>query len=119
MQKNFVCLICGENISLQIDLNKLTISTDCKNRHHFRDMPFVEYYKFLPNSKKNEHNINNKYIFYCYVCQKNINLSNIEQHNGHDGIKLSVDEFLSKRDYIEFKRNKINTNFDKELPLYF
>ena len=115
MQKNFVCLICGEKISLQIDLNKLTISTDCKNRHHFRDMPFVEYYKFLPNSNINKQNLKNKYIFYCFVCQENINLSNIEQHNGHDGIKLSMDEFLSKTDYIEFKRSKINSNFNKEL----
>ena len=114
MQKNFLCLICGENISFQIDLNKLTISTDCKNRHHFRDMPFNDYYKYLPNSTINVKN-NNEYIFYCFICQKNVKLSNIKEHNGHDGLKLSINEFLSKTECIEFSRNIINCNFDKEL----
>ena len=115
MQKNFVCLICGENVSLQIDLNKLTVSTDCKNRHHFREINFNDYYKFLPNSNLKEHNKTDRYVFYCYICQKNINLSNIKEHNGHDGIKLSLDEFLSKGDCIEFNNNILKNNFDKEI----
>ena len=114
MQKNFACLICGENISIQIDLNKLNISTDCKNKHHFREMPFNDYYKFLPHSKYKE-NKNNEYIFYCFICQQNVNLANIGQHNGHDGIKLSINEFLSKTDCIEFNKNIMNNNFDKQL----
>ena len=114
MQKNFLCLICGENISFQMDLNKLTISTDCRNRHHFRDMPFNDFYKYLPNSNINIKN-HNENIFYCFICQKNVSLSNIKEHNGHDGLKLSINEFLSKTDCIEFNRNIINCNFDKEL----
>ena len=44
MTKKIICLICGENISMQIDLDELTISTDCKNDHHFRKIPFNTYY---------------------------------------------------------------------------
>ena len=42
-----ICLTCGENVAVQIDLNKLSISTDCKNEHHFRHIPFNIYYNFL------------------------------------------------------------------------
>ena len=115
MLKNFVCLVCGENISIQIDLNNLTISSDCKNHHHFREMQFDDYYKFLPNSNIKEHNINNNYVFYCYICQKNVSLSNIKDHNGHDGIKLSLNEFLSKPDCIDFNSNILKNDFSKEL----
>ena len=114
MQKNFTCLICGENISIQIDLNKLNISTDCKNRHHFREIPLNDFYKFLPQSKYKENN-NNEFIFYCFICQKNVDLANIGQHNGHDGIELSLNEFLSKRDWIEFNKNIMKNNFDNQL----
>ena len=115
INKNLVCLICGENISFQIDLNKQTISTDCKNRHHCRQMLLNDYYKFLPSSTMNEYNKNNEYIFYCFICQKNINLVNIEEHNRHDGIKLSINEFLDKTDCISFNKNILNSNFNKEL----
>lgn len=115
MENNFVCLICGENISLQIDLNKLTISTDCKNRHHFREMPFNVYYKYLPHSNISDIDKSDGYVFYCFICQKNIKLSNIEGHNGQDGIKLSLNEFLSRNDCLEFNKNIINGKFDKEL----
>ena len=114
MQKNFTCLICGENISIQIDLNKLNISTDCKNRHHFREIPLNDFYKFLPQSKYKENN-NNEFILYCFICHKNVDLANIGQHNGHDRIELSLNEFLSKRDCIEFNKNIMKNNFDNQL----
>ena len=115
MQKKFICLICGENISAQIDLSKLTLSTDCKNKHHFREIPFNDYYRFLPNINIKHSNENDEYIFYCFICQKNIKLSQIQEHNGHDGIKLSINEFLSKIDCIEFNRSILKSNFDNQL----
>ena len=115
MPKNFICLICGENIAVQIDLNKLVLSTDCKNKHHFREISFNDYYKFLPNTNIKYSNENDEYIFYCFICQKNINLSKIQEHNRHDGIKLSINEFLSKVDCIEFNRNILKCNFDSQL----
>ena len=50
MKKKLICLICGENTSMQLDLNELTISTDCMNEHHIRKIPFNTYYKLIPNS---------------------------------------------------------------------
>jgi hypothetical protein len=96
MTKKLICLVCGENISMKIDLNKLTISSDCKNEHHLRELPFNAYYNYLPNSMREEVNNNKKYVFYCFICQKNVELTKIKDHNQHDGIKLSIKEFLSK-----------------------
>ena len=113
--KNIVCLICGENISFQIDLKKQTLSTDCKNNHHFRNITLSNYVKFLPAFDKKEKDKNDNFIFYCYICHKNITLSNIGEHNGHDGIKLSIDEFLDIYDCSKFNRNFLTSNFDKEI----
>ena len=117
MTKKVICLICGENISIQMDLNELTISTDCKNEHHIRKIPFNTYYNFLPNSIQDIINFNkkNNYVFYCYTCQKNVDLENIKEHNKHDGIKLSLNEFLSQDNRIEFNSCIKHKNFDKYL----
>ena len=116
MVKKLICLTCGENVAIQIDLNKLSISTDCKNEHHFRHIPFNIYYNFLPNYIKEENNNSkNKYIFYCYICQKNVELNKIEEHNRHDGIKLSIKEFLTKEKLIEYYISIKHKNFNKEL----
>lgn len=117
MVKKLICLACGENISMQIDLNKLTLSSDCKNEHHFRDIPFNMYYKSLPIYKGEENNINkkNKNVFYCYICQKNVDLTKIQEHNRHDGIKLSIKEFISKEKCIEYNSSIKHKNFNKEL----
>ena len=92
-------------------LNKLTISTDCKNDHHFRDIPFNQYHSLLPNLIPEKITKKNKYIFYCYICQKNVELSKIDAHNGHDGIKLSLKEFLSKDNYLEYNSYIKHKNF--------
>ena len=116
MVKKLICLTCGENVAIQIDLNKLSISTDCKNGHHFRQIPFNIYYDFLPKIIKEENNNKkNKFIFYCYICQKNVELNKIEEHNRHDGIKLSLKEFLPKEKLIEYNSSISHKNFNKEL----
>ena len=117
MTKKIICIICGENISMQIDLDELTISTDCINDHHFRKIPFNTYYNLIPNSIKDEINLDkrNKYVFYCRICQKNVELKNINEHNKHDGIKLSLREFLSRDNCIEFNSCIIHKNFGKYL----
>ena len=117
MTKKIICLICGENISMQIDLNELTISTDCKNEHHIRKIPFITYYDLIPNSIRDKINLSkkNNYVFYCYICQKNVDLDNIKEHNKHDGIKLSLNEFLSQDNRIEFNSCIKHKNFNKYL----
>jgi hypothetical protein len=118
MVKKLICLTCGENITMQMDLDKLKISTDCKNAHHFREIPFNAYYNYLPNyNNLNEDNISakNKYVFYCYLCHKNVDIKHIEKHNGHDGIKLSIKEFLPKEKCIEYYSSIKHKNFNKEL----
>ena len=113
MTKKLICLVCGENISMKIDLNKLTISSDCKNEHHLRELPFNAYYNYLPNSMREEVNNNKKYVFYCFICQKNVELAKIKDHNQHDGIKLSLKEFLSKDNCLEYKSSIMHKNFNK------
>ena len=117
MKKKLICLICGENTSMQLDLNELTISTDCMNEHHIRKIPFNTYYKLIPNSIQDNINRNkkNNYVFYCYICQKNVDLTKINEHNKHDGIKLSLKEFLSQDNCIEFNSCIKHKNFDKYL----
>lgn len=114
MVKKLICLTCGENVSMQIDLDKLKISTDCKNEHHFREIPFNAYYNYLPNYNDVNEN-KNKYVFYCYICHKNVEIKNIEKHNGHDGIKLAIKEFLPKEKCIEYYSSIMHKNFNKEL----
>ena len=114
MSKKLICLICGEKVSMQMDLDKLTISTDCKNEHHFREIPFNYYFNFLPNTIQNE-NIINKNVFYCFICQKNLELKNIKEHNKHDGVKLSLKEFLSRDNCIEFNSCIKHNSFEKYL----
>ena len=114
MVKKLICLTCGENVSMQIDLDKLKISTDCKNEHHFREIPFNAYYNYLPNYNDVNEN-KNKYVFYCYICHKNVEIKNIEKHNGHDGIKLAIKEFLTKEKCIEYYSSIMHKNFNKEL----
>ena len=119
MVKKLICLTCGENVSMQLDMNKLKISTDCKNDHHFREIPFNIYYNFLPNNINDINNKifnkKNKSVFYCYICQQNVELKKINLHNGHDGIKLSIQEFLSKEKCIEYNSSIKHNNFNKEL----
>ena len=117
MTKKIICIICGENISMQIDLDELTISTDCINDHHFRKIPFNTYYNLIPNSIKDGINLDKKTknVFYCRICQKNVELKNINEHNKHDGIKLSLREFLSRDNCIEFNSCIIHKNFGKYL----
>jgi len=114
MVKKLICLTCGENVSMQMDLDKLKISTDCKNEHHFREIPFNAYYNYLPNYNNINEN-KNKYVFYCYICHKNVKIKNIEKHNGHDGIKLAIKEFLTKEKCIEYYSSIMHKNFNKEL----
>ena len=114
MVKKLICLTCGENVSMQIDLDKLKISTDCKNEHHFREIPFNAYCNYLPNYNDVNEN-KNKYVFYCYICHKNVEIKNIEKHNGHDGIKLAIKEFLPKEKCIEYYSSIMHKNFNKEL----
>jgi hypothetical protein len=114
MVKKLICLTCGENVSMQMDLDKLKISTDCKNEHHFREIPFNAYYNYLPNYNNINEN-KNKYVFYCYICHKNVEIKNIEKHNGHDGIKLAIKEFLTKEKCIEYYSFIKHKNFNKEL----
>jgi len=114
MVKKLICLTCGENVSMQMDLDKLKISTDCKNEHHFREIPFNAYCNYLPNYNDVNEN-KNKYVFYCYICHKNVEIKNIEKHNGHDGIKLAIKEFLPKEKCIEYYSSIKHKNFNKEL----
>ena len=114
MVKKLICLTCGENVSMQMDLDKLKISTDCKNEHHFRKIPFNAYYNYLPDFNNINEN-KNKYVFYCYICNKNVEIKNIEKHNGHDGVRLAIKEFLPKEKCIEFYSSIMHKNFNKEL----
>ena len=116
-ENNIKCLICGEEISLQINLSKFTISTDCKNKHHFREMPLNDYFQYLNNHPITTNHKNNQFtpIFYCFNCQENIPLSNIQLHNGHNGIKLTMDEFLTKEETNYFNKKIIGKNLDIEL----
>lgn len=117
MSKKLICLICGEKVSMQMDLDKLTISTDCKNAHHFRSIPFNSYFNFLPSSMQDFNLINNKNknVFYCFICQKNVELNTIKEHNKHDGVKLSLKEFLSRENCIEFNSCIKHNSFEKYL----
>ena len=115
MSRKLICLTCGENISMQIDLNKLTLSSDCKNEHHFRDIPFNKYYNLIPNYNIDINNNKNKYVFYCFICQKNVEIKKIKEHNGHDGVKLSIKEFLSKDKCIEYNSSIKHKSFIKEI----
>ena len=42
-------------------------------------------------------------------------IKNIEKHNGHDGIKLAIKEFLTKEKCIEYYSSIMHKNFNKEL----
>lgn len=119
MSKKLICITCGEIIAMKMDLNELKICSDCRNNHHFREIPFNTYYNFLPKYQNEEKNIDkkNKYVLYCYKCQKNVEIIKIEEHNGHEGIKLSIDEFISKEKCIEYNSSIKHKNFNKELAI--